>query len=201
MITLLATAFQQPWYQTAGWAIADVLALIAICVSIWSAVSASKSSATADAAHKHSVKTSDRLTEDEQPKMSFDDLRLNHAEGETVDIECTLSNQSRLADAVMILELSATPTAFTGITPMRAFIFNLPSQSFAADASNRGAWPHSLPVNVGPMSTVTFKMWMYVRSLRGTTNRQPLVGNRVTVKLKTLRGQNLERTIVYEIRD
>lgn len=156
---------------------------------------------SAEAANRLVRESKERGEKAEQPNAEFADLKLYHVSPIYAVFTCTVVNNSSLPEAVMELEsLDLKPV---DTEPGRhVYILNHPAEIVADPTMGQKTiphWPHALPVNVPPFSTVTFMYAMHVSGLPKSSEHQRFFTDEYKVKLHFLRDKkNHERKTGYD---
>lgn len=175
--------------QSDGWTRSDVLAVIAIGLTIVGGLYT----------YLRTRSTDRRMDESEKPMAAleaadFDSQFQQH----TTIAKITVSNRSRLPDAIMSANITVEGVEIKPFMEKEIFICNQPGETFTPNNGNQKHWPHVYPVKLDEMSSVTFMAWFFAQDLSAhlmyPPEDHPVV---LKVVLKTLRGQTLERKFIY----
>ncbi len=145
------------------------------------------------------TKASRRLENEEHPRIAFESVRYENKIDDLVMFQFVVSNSSKLPDAIKKIAIHVQ-----GYTPQRKqagemLVLNLPGTEIKGDWVARVKWPHELPVNVGPLSVLTFKICYRIDGLFANKFYPPLDGSiTIKVQIETLRGQMLEKMAIRE---
>jgi hypothetical protein len=173
--------------------------IVAIVFGLGGTITAIVALVMASRSNKHNRELAKRIDASEEPRATLEGADFNaQALQHTCIAKLTVSNRSRLPDAIMSADITVEGVDVRTFMEKQIFICNLPGDTFRPEFSNQKNWPHVYPVKLDAMSSATFMVWFHAGDL-GAHRMYPPEDHPVELKivLKTMRGQTLEKKFVY----